>query len=291
MNNDTKSFPEYDSQDANVCISRMYEWTISHAEEQIDYYSGKAKYNKNLSIFIRGISVIFAGIGALLPLIDAATASNGSPLAWGQWGYVLLAISVGFYGFERTYGFSSGWIRFMQAHLELNRMSNTFRYEFSLLKNKPSNPIGAVESQPALEDKDELILALKSFCDKVDAVVIEETEAWVQEFQSRIAELEKRLKIETKKEKKTKPEPKGQTATAEKIKVKINTQIEYTKFKVYLDTTLKETLTEPTECIIFASHGNHQITVKSFVNDEIKKTETRDIEVKAGEPYLVTFDL
>jgi len=294
MSTEKPSFPEFDSKDADVCISQMYKWTVFHAEDQITYYADKAKNNKNLSIVIRGVSVVLAGIGALFPLIDAAMAVNGEKaFIWGQWGYVILAVGAGLYGFERTYGFSSGWIRFMQANLKLTRMLNNFRYEFSLLMNTPAGKPETGENQPNVKERERLIQALNKFCDKVDAVVMEETEAWVQEFQSRIAELEKRLKIETKKDKikNSKSEPDDETAPTGEILVTIRTQIEYSSYAIYMDDKLKETLTGSSEYSIKTSPGKHQVKVNGLVNDEVKKTETVEIDVKAGERIQVPVEL
>lgn len=185
--------PPYDPQKPEASINNLYAWTIARAHQQIEWYSRKARHKKYGSKTVRMVSSVLAALGALMPLLSPLVSDQqtilGFPLSeLPQLGYILLAVAGALYGIDRTFGTSSGWLRFMEANLSLLRLLNTFQHKWVVLRCTygrltPEEPTAC----QALAE------ALQTFSDQVDALVVEETQTWIRDFKTRIADFEKKL--------------------------------------------------------------------------------------------------
>jgi hypothetical protein len=86
---------------------------------------------------------------------------------------------------DKFFGLSSGWMRFIKTQITLERALTEFRCDWVMLLSKLP-----AQSPPP----DQILLLLqrvKDFSSLVYAQVQQETEAWILEFQSNLAELDK----------------------------------------------------------------------------------------------------
>jgi len=186
MANDNE-FPDWDPSDAAKSITLLYKWTVKTAESRIAWYDRSRKPKKAGSQWLRVFSILFAAIGALCPLVDA-TKIVSDKILLGQWGYVFIALAAAIVGYDKYFGLSTGWMRYIVTQLSLEKTLKEFQYDWIFLNAQQANTSA-------------LLGRIKEFSLQVENLVRHETDAWVLEFQSSVAELERVLKteVETKK--------------------------------------------------------------------------------------------
>jgi len=186
---DASKFPEWNSNEQGESLVLVYQWAIRNAQDHIAWYVQRKEIQKRWSQRLRAMSIISAAVGAVCPLVQA-THFFGNTLTLGQWGYVLLALSAAFISYDRFFGLSSGWMRYMVTQLALEKMLKAFQYDWIMLTARQESK-DMPETGPL-----EMLQELKEFSLGFDAVIQKETNAWVAEFQSNISKLEKKLRAE-----------------------------------------------------------------------------------------------
>ena len=124
-------FPAWIPDETKESLDSIYNWAIAKAEDQINWYQAKRGPKRSGSQWIRAISVCVVVLGALCPLIDAAAASV-FPTKLSQWGYVLLAVAAGLFSYDKYFGLSTGWVRYVQTEWALRKALTEFRYNWLL---------------------------------------------------------------------------------------------------------------------------------------------------------------
>src|SRR6185369_1540504 len=81
-------------------------------------------------------SILLITAGGMVPLIKATwapgtLASAGFDL--GQLGYLLIGLGGAAIAFDRFFGFSSGWIRYITTEMAIQRTLHEFRIEWARL--------------------------------------------------------------------------------------------------------------------------------------------------------------
>jgi hypothetical protein len=222
-------------------LQRMAWATDQFITNQIIWYRRKKPAKRWVSVGLRVISLGFLILGGLAPFVPPSLQAyfDGTDsvllLAFGsepaKVGYLLLALGGGLYMFDKMFGMSSGWMRFMFAELELTARRNQFRMDWQMWCAKHgvsytlpdiafSNPIKKVPlwrrlsgigfdssnsfmgldepdysisgSEPALEMA-AVFAGMKladDLIESVDGVVLTETQQWVNEFQSALAQMD-----------------------------------------------------------------------------------------------------
>ncbi len=185
-------FPVWDEHDRHAFLMRLYEWTIENAQKQIDWYDRKRKPKRILSQWLLGIAVLLGGIGILCPLIDAACKNCeltffDCSVSFLHLGYIVIALAGIIILFDRTYGISTGWMRFMKTQMTLEQSLKEFCLDWAKAVSVKV-PEGKMD-----EHQQELLSSLRDFTHKVEALVISETNAWILEFRRNLFEIDKML--------------------------------------------------------------------------------------------------
>jgi hypothetical protein len=168
---------------ANADVQLIYTKALGNVESQITWYTRSAKLNGRLSKTVRLFEILLVGAGIISPLIDSLGLVGIPDGLFSKLGYVFFGAAGVFLLFDRFYGLSTGWMRFMTTKLRLERMKKeleaTWMQELT------------VKAQSA-QGTDHIALAgtLIKFITDVDTEVQKETETWVQEFQTNLSALE-----------------------------------------------------------------------------------------------------
>ena len=186
MANDN-AFPDWDPSEPAGSLTLLYRWAVKTAESRIAWYDQSRKPKRAGSQWLRVFSILFAAVGALCPLVDA-TEIVGDKILLGQWGYVFIALAAAIVGYDKYFGLSTGWMRYIVTQLSLEKALKEFQYDWIILNAQQSNTSA-------------LLQRIKDFSLQIESLVKQETDAWVLEFESSVAQLEKVLKteVETKK--------------------------------------------------------------------------------------------
>ncbi len=173
------------SASVNESLDVLYSAAEDRANSAINWYMEQRRGRAWLSKALRGATLGCVGLGTLMPLLAAA--QGASP--WlefavaGSWGYVFLALAGSCVLVDRYFGVSSAWIRFVSAGLALQQLLHRFRLDWASALSRLGN------REPSPEELNSLLEMLSKFGAAVEREIERETNAWVAEFQSGLAEL------------------------------------------------------------------------------------------------------
>ncbi len=174
---------KWDDDNASQSLRALFEAVQDDAQVQIDWYAQKSKPKRRFSFALRIFAIMLAILGGLCPIVGEIDG-----IGLDRIGYVLFALAAGCVVFDQLFGVSSGWMRFMSAHLELKAGLDRFRLDWVELDARVE------DGKPTLEDVQEHIDLLKAFNAFVHDTVLSETAGWVAEFRSNLRELTKFVK-------------------------------------------------------------------------------------------------
>lgn len=177
----------WDENDPMGSLAALFRSTYETGLERIEWYRRNLKWKRIGSRFFRAAAIILIGIGSLLPLVVTASIGFGwnasrIPFAFG---YVAFALAAGCLAYDKYVGLSTGWIRYIKTQLVLEAGLDRLRLDWISL-------IAKVQANKPTPDQVQILLKrLQTFVRFVDAQVQQETDAWILEFQTSLAELAK----------------------------------------------------------------------------------------------------
>ncbi len=181
--NEPKPFPVWEDSNPEQSIQAIYNWTIDKVKRDAEWYLTNRRSNKSLSRFIRTSSIFLAALGTLCPLADSLSLKIFKNITFSQFGYIFFAIAASLFLFDKFFGLSSGWMRYISTHMAINKLIDEFQYEWLIL-NQPTAGEPFAQRKAKLEK-------MKNLCTQVNELKITETNLWISEFQSNMAQLDK----------------------------------------------------------------------------------------------------
>jgi SMODS and SLOG-associating 2TM effector domain 2 len=159
-------------------LAELYDDAESRAIEACEWYLADRRGKKTASRLLRGLAVLLASAGGLIPLANVTTGQSVS-----GWGYLLLAGAGACFGFDRFLGLSAGWMRDMTTAQRIQRRLQVFQFDWTALDAARAADEAAATVEPYLT-------LLRDFVTDLSNLMIEETSDWVSEFQSGLQLLE-----------------------------------------------------------------------------------------------------
>jgi hypothetical protein len=173
-------------EDRAASLQAVFDQVQGKTLDAIDWYIARKALRSTLSQLLRLGAICFATIGGVVPLLRAAELWPKSlPGEMGQIGYVAFAFAAGCVAIDRFFGLSSAWMRWMTTALTLQRMLAEFQLDWSLMQ------VRLAGRPPGQHEVEQMLLRIKEFRGAVMQVIERETQSWVVEFQSNLAELHK----------------------------------------------------------------------------------------------------
>ena len=180
--------------DIQASISELYQYAETSANASIDWYGRHKNSLARWSQTLRALTIILTSIGGLMPLISALgfriSVGQTGNLELGQLGYLFLGLAAACVGYDKFFGYSSGWMRYIKTKMILEKTLAEFRLDWAMM-------IAKLGDNPPTPDQVQLMIQrLKEFLLTTNNHVEKETEAWISEFKTNIAELEKTSKAQ-----------------------------------------------------------------------------------------------
>ncbi|MEO5891951.1 MAG: SLATT domain-containing protein [Ferruginibacter sp.] len=266
--------------DIHQSIYALYQYAETAANDSINWY-GKNKRSKGRSSrLLRALAIIFTTLGGLAPIISSVGGlakellnDKLTVVFIGQLGYLFLGLAAACIAFDRFFGFSSGWMRYITTKMSLERALSEFRMDWAIMLSK----IGASALTP--DQVQLMIRRLKEFLVLVNNSVEQETLTWVSEFKTNLAEIEKTAKTQSEA---TRPGAIAVTVT--------NGMDTEDGFTVTLDGMDIRVVHGTKYQIGYVSPGTHKISIKGKINGE-SLDASELISVSPGETAAVTLAL
>jgi len=154
------------------------------ANEAITWYYRSKRPKQLGSQSMRFCAIVLASIGGLIPVV--VTLPHVNP-AWmlEKWGYVALGLAAACLGLDKFFGFSTGWVRYISAAQDIQKQLYSFQIDWARAKSKLCG------NTPSNSEIDGFLVLARDFSNSVMSEVEQETQQWIVEFQSSLAELQK----------------------------------------------------------------------------------------------------
>jgi hypothetical protein len=165
--------PQLDWKNPDKALSAIFDYAIAYAREAEGWYMNMRGPKRVGGRTLRVVAIALVGAAALIPILGEIYGDGGKPAIPPAWASVALLVAATLIGFDRFFGFSTGWARFLTAGLEIGRLRHDFEFEWQEL---------AVS--PAAEGPLNRLQLAHDFVEAVDKVVAQETGAWQSEFQA-----------------------------------------------------------------------------------------------------------
>ncbi|MEJ2200268.1 MAG: SLATT domain-containing protein [Desulfuromonadaceae bacterium] len=182
-----KLFPKMDEKDPPAAIDAIYDWVVDNAKDQISWYAKKRPHKRIWSQGTRIFTLLLFGAGILCPLIAPGlftgdVSPGAGRIDFLRMGYVLIAAAGGIVLFDKYFGLSTGWMRFMETQLKLELSLKEFYHDWILLElqDDPSKNLKKLE-------------AMKRFTLEVEQLVQRETRSWASEFTANLSNIDEMI--------------------------------------------------------------------------------------------------
>jgi len=176
----------WDATDVEVSLTRLKSFATSRAAEAVSYYRRIKRPKKWWAIRLRVLSLVFAGISGILPLLSQIYADpQGRPVIAPAWASVSLALAAGAVAIDRYFGFSSAWMRFMASELKISRALDRFELDWEATR-AGMRVDGGGDTAQVLMDR------ARRFVGDVADIVGAETAQWMSEFRETLRQLDER---------------------------------------------------------------------------------------------------
>jgi hypothetical protein len=197
---------KWDNELAKQKLDEIFRKSLLLADAKIGWYKSNGQKKGMASKIIRSISIVFFIASTLMPYLSVLfsnttmTLTNGKADSMVQvssdshttlflyLGYILAGVGGGILLFDKYYGFSNSWVRFVLARIDLETMRNSFAENWQILyfNNLPLSPISFSN----------MLNALLKFQEAFYGTIRSETEVWAKEFQQNLQELASAIKVQ-----------------------------------------------------------------------------------------------
>lgn len=175
----------WDSDTALESLKQVLAHAYAHADNTVSWYL-RAKRSKSVwARLLRVGAILFTAAAGILPVvIQIFQTADGKPPLAPAWASVLLAIALLFIAVDRFFGFSTAWMRYITAELQVKQIREPFELDSQAV-------IASLQGQPPTPDQvQSLLVSVKAFIDKVNSIVVSETSQWVDEFREALKQID-----------------------------------------------------------------------------------------------------
>ena len=188
----------WEPNDVPGSLDALYQYVKDRATKAIDWYLESKRDKKIWAIWLRVLAILLASAGALLPILSQIiTDENGEQIIAPAWASVALVLAGVLVALDRFLGCSSSWIRYISTELRLQKILDEFQIDWQCQKSKWK------DAGPDNRQIRDIFGIAKQFIQQVDQLIIEETNAWIAEFQSVLKQIDELAKMKEKAAKKS----------------------------------------------------------------------------------------
>lgn len=131
------------------------------------------------SKFLRALGAISIIVGAVLPLLHSVAPDSVE----AQWGFVFLALGGGAVLFDRLFGYSASWTRYVKAGIFLQNALADAQIQFTKIY------VSMDPESPTDQDIESLLLVISTLRRLASKVVEDETQSWTGYISESVEEL------------------------------------------------------------------------------------------------------
>ncbi|MBS0299500.1 MAG: SLATT domain-containing protein [Proteobacteria bacterium] len=168
-------------------IHAVYQRAEKHALDAIEWYLLSKRQKKFWAQQLRLGTIGLTALAGLLPIVSEIFQSSLSP----AWASVALGSAGVVLAVDKFCGYSSAWMRFIAAEHQIRQSLHEFQMDYEL------EQAGWDNAQPSVEQTQKILNRCKAFLYQVDAIIRQETDQWLAEFQDALKQIDNGAKART----------------------------------------------------------------------------------------------
>ncbi len=178
---------DWSSEHRRESIHTVYQRAEKHALDAIEWYLLSKRQKKFWAQGLRLGTIGLTALAGLLPIISEIFQSTLSP----AWASVALGSAGVVLAIDKFCGYSSAWMRFIAAEHQIRQSLHEFQMDYEL------EQAGWDNAQPSVEQTQKILSRCKAFLFQVDAIIRQETDQWLAEFQDALKQIDSGAKAKT----------------------------------------------------------------------------------------------
>jgi hypothetical protein len=164
----------------------LYDEVMAKLEETIRWYDRHKNHNKRRAALLRGLAIALAGIASVVPIAVSMFPQAWQPQRWVPIASILAALSAGCVGLDRLFGYSSSWMRYVTALLDLQAQRELLQFNWTR-RALEARLGGGTQGDRLAADLNLLYNARLA----INQVLKDETLEWVVRFSGALQEFER----------------------------------------------------------------------------------------------------
>lgn len=169
-------------------LETLFERITKESESAINWYLRAKRPKQRWAMLLRVGSIAFVTIAGIIPILSQIFTQDGRPRIQPAWASVALGIAAALVLLDRFFGFSSAWMRYIATELNIRQLTQEFHLDWE------SDKAAWLGSEPTPDQLSSTLAEFKAFVTQVNTIVRQETDAWIQEFQSTLKQIDEAAK-------------------------------------------------------------------------------------------------
>jgi hypothetical protein len=178
--------PAIGQPDQDQELQQLYSAVVAKTEEVIRWYDRHKNHHKRRAVILRGLAVTLAGLASVVPIAVSMFPSSWEPQRWVPVASILAALSAGCIGFDRLYGYSTSWMRYVTALLDLESQLEQLQFGWAR-RALESRLVGSSKS----DNLSTSLNLLQTTLHAVNQALKTETLEWTTHFSGALQEFER----------------------------------------------------------------------------------------------------
>ena len=167
-------------------IHTVYQRAEKHALEAINWYLLSKRQKKFWAQLLRLGTIGLTALAGLLPIISEIYKFS-SP----AWASIVLGLAGVALAVDKFCGYSTAWMRFIAAEHQIRQSLHEFQMDYEL------EQAGWDDAHPSVEQTQKILSRCKTFLFQVDAIIRQETDQWLAEFQDALKQIDSSAKTKS----------------------------------------------------------------------------------------------
>jgi SMODS and SLOG-associating 2TM effector domain 2 len=187
---DSQVFPpdlKWSPNERFVSLEKIYEFVDKECGRAIQWYYFSKINKRRFGYTLRAGAIVAVAVAGIVPIVgEIFKKENGVPYISPAWATVSLALAALLIALDRFGGYTSGWVRYVRTAQRLTILQGDFRLDWEEHRHS------RIEENIDSEITKHGLLLCKKFLQAVNSEVQTETNAWAQEFQQALMEVDKK---------------------------------------------------------------------------------------------------
>jgi hypothetical protein len=251
-----------------ACLTEVYTRVTAEAREAISWYQVSRRPKKRAAMGLRWGAVLLLSASGLIPLVVAIFPVEGAPPFNPLLTSFVVALAAALFGIDKFFNFSTGWMRYVKTDLALQAALGDFEFEWQIARAAWTG------TEPTPEQAADMLGRCKAFASAIKAIVTEETNVWITEFQASLAQLGESVKAaEARVEADAARRAEAARTGALNVVIKHNGETFTGPVRLRVDDEKTQAYVGPNLALVGLSAGPHKLAAELSVGGKVHRGE------------------